>query len=115
MEDKNLVLMDGKIVHPTSESFDSLIKKSGLVLVDFWAIWCGPCKMIAPIIEKIADEYESQVVVAKVDIDEQDDLAERFNVQSIPTVMLFKNGQVVATEVGVKSLETYKTLIDNNL
>lgn len=85
----------------TTSNFESEVLQSDIpVLVDFWADWCGPCKMLAPTIEKLAKEYEGKVKVGKVNIDEYADLAIKYGVVSIPTVALFKNGQVVDKSVG---------------
>lgn len=72
------------------------------VLVDFWATWCGPCKMIAPIVKEIADEYDGKILVGKVNVDEEPDLTMQYNVSSIPTLMVFKNGQLVNKAVGYR-------------
>ncbi|MEJ2559697.1 MAG: thioredoxin [Anaerolineae bacterium] len=95
-----------KPVHVTDSTFDAQVLKSDIpVLTDFWAEWCGPCKMIAPILEEIAEDYEGQIKIAKVDVDENNQIAMRLGVQSIPTVILFKNGQAVERFVGAMPRE----------
>ena len=90
----------------TEENFEEEVIKSDIpVLVDFWATWCGPCKMLAPIIAQIADEKEGEIKVGKVDVDEEMELAAEYQVASIPTILLFKNGEVVETSIGFKSKE----------
>ena len=107
--------MANHVLHPNQNELDNLIHEERLVLVDFWATWCMPCKMLAPVIEQLADQYAGKVAVAKVDIDEHQDLAIRYGIQSIPTVLLFENGQLVEQEVGVKPVSAYTRLLDQRL
>ncbi|MBQ6570189.1 MAG: thioredoxin [Clostridia bacterium] len=87
----------------TTENFDSVISENKKVIVDFWASWCAPCKMLMPIMEKLAEDYADKAVFCKVNIDEQGELAQRFGVMSIPTVIAFVDGQPAAKSVGVKN------------
>ena len=85
----------------TDQNFEQEVLRADMpVLVDFWASWCGPCRMLAPVIAEIAEEYAGKVKVGKVNVDEQPNLANRYGIASIPTVMLFKNGEVVSTSLG---------------
>jgi len=104
------------MVYLTDDSFDTDVLKSDTpVLVDYWAEWCGPCKMIAPILDEIADEYEGRLKVAKLNIDENPATPPKFGIRGIPTLMLFKNGEVEATKVGALSKSQLTAFIDQNL
>jgi len=104
------------IVHITENTFESeVLKSSTPVLVDFWAEWCGPCKMIAPLLDQIATEYQGKLRIAKVDVDSNQATAMRYGVRSIPTLMLFKNGLVEAQQVGMLSKDTLKKILDAKL
>ena len=94
------------IIHLTTEDFDEKIS-AGKFLVDFWADWCGPCKMVAPVIEELSAQYEGSVTVAKVDVDSEGTLASRFGVMGIPTVILFEDGAEKQRFVGVQPKEIY--------
>ncbi len=95
----------------SKESFDNEINGTKPVMVDFWASWCGPCRMVSPIIDALAEEFGEKISVCKVNIDEEGELAERFSVSSIPTVAFFKNGEVVKKLIGVQSEDEYVSAI----
>ena len=97
-------------VHLTAKDFDDKIK-TGISFVDFWAEWCGPCKMAAPVIEDLSEEYKERVLVAKVDVDAEPDLSGKFGVMSIPTVILFKDGQEIGRQVGYAGKPGYVQLL----
>lgn len=88
----------------TGSTFDALLAEGKPMVVDFWATWCGPCRKIGPYIEQLAEKYDGQVIVGKVDVDENDDLAMRFAVRNIPTVLFIKNGEVVDKQIGAAPL-----------
>ncbi len=107
--------MSDKIIHLTDDSFDTdVLKADGLTLVDFWAEWCGPCKMIAPILDEIAEEYQGKLTVAKLNIDQNPGTAPKYGIRGIPTLLLFKNGEVAATKVGALSKGQLKEFLDAN-
>ncbi|WP_086479759.1 thioredoxin TrxA [Oceanospirillum sanctuarii] len=108
--------MSENIVNVSDASFDDDVLKAELpVLVDYWAEWCGPCKMIAPVLEEIAQEYAGKVKVCKLNIDENTDVPPKFGIRGIPTLMLFKNGNVEATKVGALSKSQLAAFLDGNL
>jgi thioredoxin 1 len=108
--------MTANIVHVTDDSFEQDVLKSDKpVLVDYWAEWCGPCKMIAPILEEIASEYGDRLKVAKLDIDSNQTTPPRYGIRGIPTLMLFKNGEVEATKVGAMSKSQLAAFLDSNI
>ena len=104
------------IKHITDASFDAdVLQAAQPVLVDYWAEWCGPCKMIAPILDEIAGEYEGRIKVAKLNIDENPATPSQYGIRGIPTLMLFKDGNVEATKVGAVSKSQLTAFIDSNL
>ena len=100
----------------TDENFEKTVLKSDKpVVVDFWAAWCGPCRMVGPVIEEIAGEYEGKAIVGKVDVDANQEFAAKYGVRNIPTVLMFKDGEVVGRQVGVAPKATYTEAIDGLL
>ncbi len=98
--------------HFNKASFDEAVSAGGVVVVDFWATWCGPCRMLAPAIEQLAADYEGKALVGKVDVDEEQALAMRFGVASIPTVIFFKDGKEVGRKVGVMPIGEFTKVLD---
>ena len=108
--------MSEQIVHLSDDSFeDDVLQSSQPVLVDYWAEWCGPCKMIAPVLDEIAGEYAGRLTVAKLNIDDNPNTPPRYGIRGIPTLMLFKDGEVEATKVGAVSKSQLTAFIDSNL
>ncbi|MFK7748219.1 MAG: thioredoxin [Kordia sp.] len=100
----------------TDANFEEVVMNSDKpVLVDFWAAWCGPCKMLVPVVEQIATEYEGKAVVGKMDVDANQKYAAQFGVRNIPTVLVFQNGELVGRQVGVAPKNTYTEVIDKLL
>ncbi|HEY8513441.1 MAG TPA: thioredoxin [Cyclobacteriaceae bacterium] len=90
----------GKTIELNDSNFDQVVNSDKPVLVDFWAEWCGPCKMIGPLVEELAGEYEGKAVIAKLNVDENPDVTARYGIRNIPTLLVFKNGQIVDKQVG---------------
>ena len=104
------------ILHTSDEGFDTDVLQSDKpVLVDYWAEWCGPCKMIAPILEEVASEYGEKIKVCKMNIDENQETPPRYGIRGIPTLILFKNGEVEATKVGALSKTQLQSFLDDNI
>ena len=108
--------MSNTISHLTDETFEEEVIQSNLpVLVDYWAEWCGPCKVIAPVLEEIASEYDGKIKVCKLDIDANEATPPKYGIRGIPTLMLFKNGNVEATKVGALSKSQLTAFLDSNI
>ena len=105
----------GKAVEITDSNFNEIVTKNDIVLVDFWAEWCGPCRMIAPMIEELANEYDGKAVIGKLDVDNNQESSIKFGVRSIPTLLVFKNGEMVDRHVGAVPKETLSSSINSNL
>lgn len=100
----------------TKDNFEAEVIASEIpVLVDFWATWCGPCRMIAPAVEEIAEEYEGRLKVGKINVDDEPELASRYGIMSIPTILIFKNGEVANQSIGYVPKDTLKVFVDKAL
>jgi thioredoxin 1 len=105
-----------KIVHTSDAAFDAdVLQNSKAVLLDFWAEWCGPCKMIAPMLDEVANKYEDKLDVVKLNVDENPNVAQKFGIRSIPTLILFKDGAVQAQLMGAMPLRQLEEFLDTNL
>lgn len=105
-----------EISHISDDTFEDEVLKSDVpVLVDYWAEWCGPCKVIAPVLEEIASEYEGKMRICKLDIDANEETPPKYGIRGIPTLMLFKNGEVEATKVGALSKSQLTAFLDSNI
>ena len=108
--------MSDKIVHTSDEDFEKdVLSADKPVLVDYWAEWCGPCKMIAPILDEIANEYGDKIKICKLDIDANQETPPKYGIRGIPTLMRFKNGEVEATKVGALSTSQLAAFLDSNI
>ena len=102
-------------IHFSKDGFEKAVSSGSLVMADFWASWCGPCKMLAPVIEDIAARYEGKAIVGKVNTDDEQELAIRFGVMNIPTVIFFKDGKEIDRKVGVMPPDSFTRVLDANL
>ena len=106
--------MSESIIHVTDSSFeDEVLSSDKPVIVDYWAEWCGPCKMIAPLLDELANEYQGKLTVAKINIDENQETPQKYAVRGIPTLMIFKNGEVAGTKVGAMSKSQLSAFVDS--
>ena len=104
-----------KTLEITDSNFNDVISKNKTVLIDFWAEWCGPCRMIGPLIEELANEYEGKAIIGKLDVDNNQKSSVKYGVRSIPTILTFKDGEVVDRQVGAVPKETLTNVIDSQL
>ena len=105
----------GKTLEITDSNFNDVISKNKTVLVDFWAEWCGPCRIIGPVIEELANEYEGKAIIGKLDVDSNQESSVKYGVRSIPTILTFKDGEIIDRQVGAVPKETLTNVIDSQL
>lgn len=104
------------LLHFNEEGFDRALSSNQLLMVDFWATWCGPCQRLGPVIEQIAEDYEGEnVIIGKADVDENPELARRYGIMNVPTVIFFKDGKELERKVGGMSIDDYTRILDENL
>lgn len=103
------------VLHPTKEEFTTMIEEKGVILVDFFATWCGPCKMIGPVIEQVEGKYAGKIKVVKIDIDQEPELTAQYEVNTVPTIFVLKDGQTVAKEIGFVPLPKIVAMLDAQL
>jgi len=104
-----------KEITSTQQFEQEVLNSSNPVFVDFWAEWCGPCRAVSPTVEELSDEYQDKLDFVKVNVDQNSDLAQKYNVFSIPTLAIFKDGEIVSQKMGAASKESFKTMIDSSL
>lgn len=107
--------MGEKAITLTNENYKNILGSSLPVVVDFWATWCGPCKIVSPVIEDLAGEFEGKTSICKLNVDDMLDIASHYKIMSIPTVMIFKNGEIIDKAVGIRTKEEYQNMIKNAL
>ena len=103
------------VKHVKTEEFEAVVETAPLAMLDFWADWCGPCKMLSPTIDQIGEQYEGKAIIGKVNVDEEQGLAMRYGVMSIPTIVYFKNGKEIDRKVGVQPISAFTSALDANL
>lgn len=103
------------LIHFSEEGFDRALANRGLLVADFWADWCGPCKMLGPVIEQLANDYDGKCTIGKVNVDDEPELAQRYSIMSIPTVLFFKDGELVEQKVGVMPQQEFVKIIEAHL
>ncbi|MGE5614018.1 MAG: thioredoxin [Bacillota bacterium] len=109
-------MAESSVVHLTKDNFDRIVYDSDKpVIVDFWAPWCGPCRMVAPVMEQLAQEYDGKAVIGKVNVDDESELAAKFRIMSIPTVIMFKDGKVIEKIIGARPKSDFAELLDRNI